>query len=123
MGVPNSNTTFGNMTMNSAPPSSNSYSSSERTGRLTTDSNIRNEPNKDAVSLGIHFKDAKVRILDETSYETNGMISTWYKIRVTEYGCSKDTSLGCGKNSPNDADEGWVNAKVVLLNMRNANQE
>ncbi|MGI8556404.1 MAG: SH3 domain-containing protein, partial [Pyrinomonadaceae bacterium] len=83
---------------------------------LVTDSNLRGEPNKNSASVGIHFKDAKVKILAETSYEVNGTVSIWYKVRVTDYGCSKDTSLGCGKNSPNDADEGWVNAKVVLLN-------
>ncbi|MGI8641781.1 MAG: WG repeat-containing protein [Pyrinomonadaceae bacterium] len=96
--------------------SSSTSSSNQKTGHLITDSNLRSEANKDAASLGIQFKDAKVRILDETSYEVNGVVSTWYKIRVTEYGCSKDTNLGCGKNSSNDADEGWVNAKVVLLN-------
>lgn len=111
----NSNS-MSNVAINSSQQSSNSSTSSERTGRLTTDSNMRSEANKDSASLGIHFKDAKVKILDETSYERDGMVSTWYKIRVIEYGCSKDTSLGCGKNSPNDADEGWVNAKVVLLN-------
>ncbi len=105
-----------NTAMNSVDQSSNSSSSSERTGRLTTDCNIRSEANKDSASLGVHFKNAKVKILDETSYERDGMVSTWYRIRVTGYGCSKDTSLGCGKNSSSDADEGWVNAKVVLLN-------
>lgn len=110
----NSNASMNNTSTNM--PVSNTSSTLERTGRLTTDANIRSEANKDSASLGIHFKDARVIVLDETSYERDGMVTTWYKIRVTEYGCSKDTSLGCGKNSPNDADEGWVNAKVVLLN-------
>lgn len=114
--VNSTNSSYDNMTMNSPPQSSNNSTSSKRIGRLTTDSNVRSEPNKDSTSLGIHFKDAKVKILDETSYELNGMVSTWFKIRVTEYGCSKDLYLGCGKNSSDDADEGWVNAKVVLLN-------
>jgi hypothetical protein len=91
-------------------------SSPEKTGRLTTDSNIRSEANKDSASLGIHFKGAKVRILDETSFtKDDGEVATWFKIRVYEYGCSADTSLGCGKNNSNDADEGWVNSKNVLL--------
>lgn len=94
--------------------SSNSDYQAGKNGRLTTDANLRSEPNKDSLSLGIHFKDAKVVILDETSYERDGMVSTWYKIRVTDYGCSKDANLGCGKNSPNDSDEGWVNAKTVI---------
>lgn len=98
---------------NAAPRTS---SSSNRTGRLATDSNIRSEPNKNAASLGIHFKGAKVRILDETSYTVeNGEISTWFKVRITVYGCSVNANLGCGKNNSNDKDEGWLNAKGVLL--------
>lgn len=101
---------------NSAPVSNTAPTASQRSGRLTTDSNIRSEPNKDAASLGIHFKAAKIRILEETSYQTDtGETSTWYKIRIVEYGCSVNTNLGCGKNSPNDADEGWINSKNVLL--------
>jgi hypothetical protein len=87
-----------------------------RIGRLTTDLNIRDEPNKYAMSLGIHFRGAKVRILDSTTYETpEGEMVTWYKIQILEYGCSADQNLGCGKNSPNDSDEGWLNGKYVLF--------
>lgn len=101
---------------NSMAPASNSAASSKRTGRLTTDSNIRSESNKNASSLGIHFKGAKLQILEETSYTLDsGEVSTWFRVRITEYGCSVDTNLGCGKNNPNDADEGWVNAKNVLI--------
>jgi len=96
-------------------PTSNS-SSNERTGHLTTDTNLRSEAKKDGASVGIHFRGAKVRVLDQTSYESEGQASTWYKVKVYEYGCSANANLGCGKNSPNDADEGWVNAKLVLLN-------
>lgn len=110
----NSNSTQ-SATTNSNTSTANS-SSNQRTGRLTTDTNLRSEPNKDTASLGIHFRGAKVRILDETSYERDGEISTWYKVRVYDYGCSNNANLGCGKNTPNDADEGWVNAKNVLLN-------
>ncbi len=111
----NTSNMSGATTVNSNTSTSNS-SSNERTGRLTTDMNLRIEPKKDASSVGIHFRGAKVRILDETSYESEGQTSTWYKIKVYETGCSANASLGCGKNSPNDADEGWVNAKLVLLN-------
>lgn len=112
------NTNYGYTTNSNYAPSNQTYSSSTtngKTGRFTTDLNIRDAPNKDSYTLGIHFKDAKVEILETTSYELNGAVSTWHKIRVTEYGCSKDASLGCGKNSPSDADEGWVNAKYILL--------
>ena len=116
----NTNTSYSSRTSTSNSSSaytgsSNSYSSPKK-GRLVTDLNIRDAPNKDAWSLGIHFMNAQIEVLEETSYELDGAVSKWYKIRVIEYGCSKDSSLGCGKNLPSDANEGWVNAKYVLLN-------
>jgi uncharacterized membrane protein len=127
-----STNTMSNSPMNASPAnvnssstntsSSSTFSSAARKGYLVTDSNVRDAPNKDAYSLGIHFKDAKVEILDETSYETDGKVSTWYKIRVTEYGCSKDTNLGCGKNTSNDVDEGWVNSKNILVTSGSSSQ-
>lgn len=113
--VVNSNSMFGDSEMDSVPHYPVGPDSMERAGRLTTDSNVRSEPNKDAASLGIHFRNAKVEILEETSFMKDEGESTWYKIRVTEYGCSVDTNLGCGKNNSNDSDEGWVNAKNVLV--------
>lgn len=89
-------------------------SAGTRRGELTTDSNLRSDPNKDAYSVGIHFNGAKFEIQDETSYEIEGQISTWYKIRVFEYGCSKDASKVCGKNASSDLDEGWINAKNII---------
>jgi hypothetical protein len=96
-------------------PAVTSKSVVQKNGRLITDLNIRDAPNKEAWSRGIHFMNAKVRVLEETSYELEGKVSTWYRVQITEFGCSKDASLGCGKNSPNDSDEGWVNAKYILL--------
>lgn len=104
-----------NMNSSSSNTAASNSSSRQRTGHLTTDANLRTDPNKDAASVGIHFRSAKVRILDETSYEINGAVSSWYKIKVYEYGCSANANLGCGKNSSSDADEGWVNARLVLL--------
>jgi hypothetical protein len=89
-------------------------SAGTKRGELITDSNLRSEPNKDAYSVAIHFNNAKFEILDETSYEINGQISNWYKVRIFEYGCSKDAAKGCGKNTPYDADEGWVNGKNII---------
>lgn len=111
--VVNTNTASNTTTTGNTNPS---QTSSQRSGRLTTDANLRSESNKDSASLGIHFKGARVVILDETSFTNDrGEVSTWYRIRVTEHGCSVNANLGCGKNTPNDSEEGWVNAKVVLL--------
>lgn len=97
--------------------SSGSTSSSAvgRSGRLTTDLNIRKEPNKYAESIGIHYMNARVQVLEAQSYPVEDEVSTWYRVKVIEYGCSRDPSLGCGKNSSNDADQGWMNAKHILL--------
>ena len=65
--------------------------------------------------MGIQFRGAQVRILDETSYERDNEVAHWYKIHVYKYGCSSNANLGCGKNTPGDADEGWINAKLVML--------
>ncbi len=112
-------TNYGN---NNYKPANSNYvrqtnsTTNKRTGRLTTDSNIRDESNKDSMSLGIHFKGATVEILDETSYSRDdGEYVTWYRVKVMEYGCSVDPNLGCGKNSDSDSDEGWINGKNILL--------
>lgn len=101
---------------NYSTPNNYGSTTNKKTGRLTTDSNIRDESNKDAISLGIHFKGAKVEVLDETSYyRDDGEYVIWYRVKVMEYGCSVDQNLGCGKNSNYDSDEGWINAKNILL--------
>lgn len=86
-----------------------------RTGRLLTDLHIRSAPIKTETSLGIHFKNAQFKVLDETSYDTPEGYSTWYKVHITNYGCSKDANLGCGKNTSYDEDEGWINARYTQL--------
>lgn len=95
---------------------SSSSTSPSLTGEFGTDLNIRAEPNKLAASLGIHFRGAKFRVIESTSFQTpEGEMSTWYRVTITEYGCSMDANLGCGKNSPGDSDTGWINAKYVTL--------
>jgi hypothetical protein len=101
--------------MNTSAANVSTGPAGQRTGRLTTDANLRSDSNKDAASVGIQFRGAQVRILDETSYVRDNEVVHWYKIQVYKYGCSINANLGCGKNTPNDADQGWVNAKLVLL--------
>lgn len=105
-----------NVPTNMNAPVNSNPSPAARTGYLVTDANLRSQPDKDAASVGIHFRRAKVQILDEARYERNGEVVTWYKIRVLQYGRSVDANLTGGKNTPNDADEGWVNARLVSPN-------
>lgn len=86
-----------------------------RTGSLITDVNMRREASKYAEIIGTHFMKAKVKILAIESYPVNGEISTWYRVKVISYGCSADSSLGCGKKSSGDSDEGWMNAKHISI--------
>jgi len=99
--------------VNAAVNMNSSPAAGGRTGRLITDANLRSAPNKDSVSVGIHFRGARVQIIDETRYERDGEVVTWYKIKVLRYGRSVDANLTGGKNTPYDADEGWINAKLV----------
>ncbi len=118
--VTNSYQSTSNATETSAPktPASPSFSSSlvGREGKLTLNANLRSASNKNASSIGVHFQDAKVRILKVEFYDMNDGLSTWYKVQIIEYGCDTQGNLGCGKYTENDADEGWVNAKAVRLN-------
>lgn len=87
-----------------------------REGRLSTNLNIRSAPNKTALSIGIHFQNAKVKVLAVESYDTSEGLTNWYKVKILEYGCDAMGQLGCGKNNSSDSDEGWVNGKYVTLN-------
>lgn len=86
-----------------------------RYGRLSTNLNLRSAANKTALSVGIHFQNARFKVLAEESYDTEEGYSTWYKVQIIEYGCDTKGTLGCGKNNSSDADEGWINTKYVYL--------
>lgn len=111
------NSNRNNQTIINAEKTSNKSTSSlkNHTGRLTTNLNLRSAPNKTASSVGIHFQNAQIKILDEKSFKAEDGYSTWYKVRVVEYGCDAQGDLGCGKNSDSDADEGWLNARYVAI--------
>ena len=55
---------------------------------------------------------SKIEILDAKNGDTGTL---WYKIKVLEYGCSKDPNLGCGKDNPNDQEEGWAYSANIKL--------
>lgn len=91
-----------------------------RTGRLTTNQNIRTESNKNAESLGVHYQGARIEVLDERSYTTDdGTLATWYRVKVLENGCDQMTGMGCGNDlygMPGQAArEGWMNARNIIL--------
>ena len=91
-----------------------------RTGRLTTNVRIRSDSHKDSASLGVHYHNARIEVLDEKSFTTSdGDYATWYRVRVLENGCDIEGRMGCG-NDLNEipgqaATEGWMNAKNISL--------
>jgi len=105
--------------------SSNSFSSPVvgRTGRLRINTRIRSASNMKSEDLGTHYQDAKVKILQVDSYQTNEGLSTWYRVQVLENGCDRTEGNGCGNDVVKDgykypgeaAMEGWMNAKNIVL--------
>lgn len=90
-----------------------------RTGQLNIDTNLRANPVAYARSLGIHYKGARVEILEETKYSIGTEVGKWYLVRVTENGCMEKDANRCG-NDLNGvqgmaATEGWMNSKSIVI--------
>lgn len=90
-----------------------------KTGRLSTNQNIRSDSNRYAESLGVHYQDAQVEVLEETSYNTEDGPSTWYRVRVIRNGCDREGKMGCGNDLEGRrgqaAMQGWMNARHITL--------
>jgi hypothetical protein len=105
----------------------NSNSSSSdigKKGRLITNLRIRSAPNKTAEILGTHYQNARIEVLDSTSFTADdGEYVTWYKVRVLENGCDTEGKNGCGNDIERDGYkyygeaemEGWMNSKYIRL--------
>jgi flagellar basal body-associated protein FliL len=83
-----------------------------KNGLLARNVKLRSSPNKTAKDIGTHYKDARVQILEVTSFDTDEGISTWFKVKVLEYGTDIDTGKGYGSEGEN---EGWMNAKFINI--------
>lgn len=100
---------------NSATPDkSNPYSSIiGKFGKvMENDLKIRSYASPSAPQIGVLYMNTKIKILDAKNGETGTL---WYQVKVIEYGCSRDPGLGCGKDNPNDAEEGWAYSGYVSL--------
>lgn len=101
------------------PANTSSKSEIGKFGVLTTNLRIRSQPSKNGDSLGVHYQGAQVEILEEASSEDTDGMQMWYRIRVTQNGCDRESVLGCG----NDLDgvvgkaamEGWMNARYIVI--------
>jgi Double zinc ribbon len=99
--------------------SSKSVAEIGKTGTLTTNQRIRSSSNKYSEILGVHYKDARIKVLDVESYTTEDGYTTWYRVHVLSNGCDAEGRLGCGNDLngvPGDAaTEGWMNSKYIIL--------
>jgi len=90
-----------------------------RSGRLTTNQRIRSGPTLDSQILGVHYYNARIRVLDAPSYSTNDGSMIWYRVKVLENGCDYEGIRGCGNNLDEEpgaaAMEGWTSAKNITL--------
>lgn len=85
-----------------------------RTGRLTTNLNIRCASNKYSEIIGTHYQDARVEVLEVDSYTANdGEYVTWYKVKILENGYDVEAGNGKGNNWERAGDFGWLEAAMV----------
>ncbi len=90
-----------------------------KTGTLNTNAHIRSSSTKTASDLGVHYYDARIKVLDAVGYNTSDGYALWYKVQVLQNGCDREEGLGCGNDLNRDpgqaAMEGWMSAKNILL--------
>lgn len=97
----------------SAP--SNSGSPGVKTGTLAWDTALREFPEKDAPQVGIHYRNARVRILDVADVQDeNGKTVKWYKVEVTQYGTSVREENEGQEKDPYSGDIGWVHSNPEI---------
>ncbi len=65
-----------------------------KTGYLQMNANLRTCPDYGCPSVGIHFENAKLKIL-EVQEKVKGVI--WYKVQISDYGCHTLNKTWCGK--------------------------
>jgi hypothetical protein len=69
---------------------------------LQVNANLRDCPDRNCQSVAVHFKNAKLKILD-VEEKSDG--PAWYKVEVLEYGCHTLNRDWCGKQLSLDRDD------------------
>ncbi len=115
----NTSASNGSNAVNKAPNTASADPRIGKVGTLTTDANIRAEPDSNYGKLGTQYRGARVRILDVASgVNKDGGTSIFFKIEVMSYGVSLEPSnYGLGKD-PGTPDVGWVNAYPMINGYR-----
>ncbi|HEY2848125.1 MAG TPA: zinc ribbon domain-containing protein [Pyrinomonadaceae bacterium] len=94
-----------------------------KTGTLTTDTNLRAEPDPSSDKVGTHYKGAHVKVLEvEEVANDEGGTSIWYHVVVTSYGRSTDSNNSGLDKDPDSADEGWINSNPKVYDQSKKTQ-
>jgi hypothetical protein len=82
-----------------------------KTGILTTDTNLREEPDPNSDKVGTQFKGARIKVLEVAEVPNDeGGTSVWFHVQVTSYGKSIDPNNYGLEKDPDSKDEGWINS-------------
>lgn len=80
-------------------------------GVLTTDTNLREEPDPKSDKVGTQYKGARVKILEVAEVPNDeGGTAIWFHVQVTSYGKSIDPNNAGLDKDPDSKDEGWINS-------------
>ncbi|MBV9241342.1 MAG: zinc ribbon domain-containing protein [Acidobacteria bacterium] len=94
-----------------------------KTGTLTTDANLREEPDPNSDKVGTHYKGAHIKVLEVAEVPNDeGGTSIWYHIVVTSYGRSSDPTNAGQDKDPGSADEGWINSNPKVYDQSKKTQ-
>lgn len=88
-----------------------------KTATLRTNMRLRSVPNEtdtDDNIVGVHYRGAKVIILEARTFDVEGKTAIWIKVSVISYGCDSEGKLGCGYEG---AKEGWMNGKPDYISL------
>ncbi len=83
-----------------------------RYATLDTNLRLRSASNKFASIVGVHYKGARIRVLETDEYDTPDGYSTWFRVDVVRDGCDAEGNLGCGHEGETS---GWMNARYVTM--------
>jgi hypothetical protein len=94
-----------------------------RTGVLTTDTNLREEPDPNSDKIGTQYKGARVKVLEVAEVPNDeGGTAIWFHVQVTSYGKSIDpNNYGLDKD-PDSKDEGWINSNPKVYDQSKKTQ-
>ncbi|MBK6725431.1 MAG: hypothetical protein IPG58_19865 [Acidobacteria bacterium] len=90
-----------------------------KTGKLNTNAHIRSSGTKTALDLGVHYYDARIKVLDAVGYDTSDGYALWYKVQVLQNGCDREEDWAGKRLRPRPRGqaemEGWMSARNISL--------